>query len=404
NDLTLRASYGQTGNQGIGSYASLSKLAVYNYAFNGSVQTGLADDVFAGPANPELKWETTNAYNAGIDLGLMQGKFNVHIDAYLKRTNDLLQFITTPASTGFQRQLRNSGSVENKGIEIALDAAIVNKKDFQWKSSFNISFNRNKIISLGGDIKEQFASNISTRDAPFIQRANLPIGALYGYVEDGYFDNEAEVRGSLVYNNQPLNIIRRMIGEIKYKNFDNDPTSISVTDRVVIGDVNPDYTFGFTNNFKYKNFDISIFINGVQGNDIVNMNTVWNANIGTSKNVLLSMLQGAWKEGADNTNATAPKPIRQFWRTLPFTRRFIEDGSFVRIKNVNIGYTLPTKVVRNINSIRVSLGVNNLYTFTNYSGYDPEINSYGDNPALFGVDLGGFPNSRTYNVSIKCNF
>lgn len=116
------------------------------------------------------------------------------------------------------------------------------------------------------------------------------------------------------------------------------------------------------------------------------------------------MLQGAWKEGADNTNATAPKPIRQFWRTLPFTRRFIEDGSFVRIKNVNIGYTLPTKVVRNINSIRVSLGVNNLYTFTNYSGYDPEINSYGDNPALFGVDLGGFPNSRTYNVSIKCNF
>ncbi len=404
NDLTLRASYGQTGNQGIGSYASLSKLAVYNYAFNGSVQTGLADDVFAGPANPELKWETTNAYNAGIDLGLMQGKFNLHIDAYLKRTNDLLQFITTPASTGFQRQLRNSGSVENKGIEIALDAAIVNKKDFQWKSSFNISFNRNRIISLGGDIKEQFASNISTRDAPFIQRANLPIGALYGYVEDGYFDNEAEVRGSLVYNNQPLNIIRRMIGEIKYKNFDNDPTSISVTDRVVIGDVNPDYTFGFTNNFKYKNLDISIFINGVQGNDIVNMNTVWNANIGTSKNVLLSMLQGAWKEGADNTNATAPKPIRQFWRTLPFTRRFIEDGSFVRIKNVNIGYTLPTKVVRNINSIRVSLGVNNLYTFTNYSGYDPEINSYGDNPALFGVDLGGFPNSRTYNVSIKCNF
>jgi len=403
-ELTLRASYGQTGNQGIGSYASLSKLAIYNYTFNGGIQTGLADDVYSGPANAQLKWETTTAYNAGLDLGLFKGRVNAHVDVYLKRTNDLLQYITTPASTGFQRQLRNSGSVENKGLEIALDATVVSHKDFQWKSSFNISFNRNKIISLGGDVKEQFASNISTRDAPFIQRAGLPIGTLYGYVEDGYFDNEAEVRSSLVYNGQPANIIRRMIGEVKYRNFDNDPTSISVNDRVVIGDVNPDYTFGFTNNFKYKSFDLSVFINGVQGNDIVNMNSVWNANIGTSKNVTLDMLNGAWKEGADNSNAIAPKPIRQFWRTLPFTRRFIEDGSFVRIKNVNLGYTLPAKLVKGINAIRVAVGVNNLYTFTKYTGFDPEINSYGDNPALFGVDLGGFPNSRTYNVTIKCNF
>ena len=403
-ELTLRASYGQTGNQGIGSYASLSKLAIYNYTFNGAVQTGLADDVYSGPANAQLKWETTNAYNAGLDLGLFNGRINAHVDVYLKRTNDLLQYITTPASTGFQRQLRNSGSVENKGLEIAMDATVINKKDFQWKTNFNISFNRNKIISLGGDVKEQFASNISTRDAPFIQRAGLPIGTLYGYVEDGYFDNEAEVRNSLVFNGQPLNIIRRMIGEVKYRNFDNDPSSISVTDRVVIGDVNPDYTFGITNNFKYKSFDLSIFINGVQGNDIVNMNSVWNANIGTSKNVTLDMFNGAWKEGADNSNALAPKPIRQFWRTLPFTRRFIEDGSFVRIKNINLGYTLPGKLVKGINAIKVSLGVNNLYTFTKYTGFDPEINSYGDNPALFGVDLGGFPNSRTYNFVIKCNF
>ena len=403
-ELTLRASYGQTGNQGIGSYASLSKLAVYNYSFNGAIQTGLADDVFSGPANSGLKWETTNAFNGGIDLGLFKGRINTHLDVYLKRTNDLLQYITTPASTGFQRQLRNSGSVENKGLEIAIDAIVLNKKDFQWKTSFNISFNRNKIISLGGDVKEQFASNISTRDAPFIQRAGLPIGTLYGYVEDGYFDNEAEVRNSLVYNGQPTNIIRRMIGEIKYRNFDNDPTSISVNDRVIIGDVNPDYTFGFTNNFKYRNFDLSIFINGVQGNDIVNMNSVWNANIGTSKNVTLDIFNGAWKEGSDNSNALAPKPIRQFWRTMPFTRRFIEDGSFVRIKNVNLGYTIPSRLVKSVNAIRLALGVNNLYTFTRYTGFDPEINSYGDNPALFGVDLGGFPNSRTYTFTVKCNF
>ncbi|NCU02984.1 MAG: TonB-dependent receptor, partial [Chitinophagaceae bacterium] len=328
----------------------------------------------------------------------------LHADVYLKRTNNLLQYITTPASTGFQRQLRNSGSVENKGLEVSLEGVIVKKADFQWKSLFNISFNRNKIISLGGDVKEQYASNISTRDAPFIQIAGQPIGALYGYVEDGYFDNEAEVRSSLVYANQPDAIIRRMVGEIKYKNLDNDPTSISISDRTIIGNVNPDYTFGFTNNFSYKNFDLSIFINGVQGNDIVNMNKMFNGNIGGSKNISDAMLAGAWAQGKDNAAATEPKAIRQFWRTMLFSRRFIEDGSFVRIKNITLGYTLPKTIIKGISSIRMSAGVNNLYTFTKYTGFDPEINSYGDNPALFGVDLGGYPNSRTFNFTLRCGF
>lgn len=403
-NLILRLSYGQTGNQGIGSYASLSKLAVYNYPFNGGLQTGLADDVYAGPANSSLKWETTTAYNAGLDLGIMQGRFNLHVDLYRKETNNLLQFITTPSSTGFQRQLRNSGSVENKGVELSLDGSLIRKKDFQWKSQFNIAFNRNKILSLGSGLEKQFAANISTRDAPFIQVAGQPIGALYGYLEDGYFDNEAEVRNNQVYTNQPANIIRRMIGEIKYKNLDNDPTSISLNDRTIIGDVNPDYTFGFTNNFTYRNFDISLFINGVQGNDVVNMNTAFNGNLGTSKNVSSEVMQGAWDDSKDNSNATGPKVERQFWRTLLFSKRFIEDGSFVRIKNLTIGYTVPGKLIKGVSSIRVSAGVNNLYTFTNYSGYDPEINSYGDNPALFGVDLGGYPNTRSFNLSIRCGF
>lgn len=403
-NLILRLSYGQTGNQGIGSYASLSKLAVYNYPFNGGLQTGLADDVYAGPANSSLKWETTTAYNAGLDLGIMQGRFNLHVDLYRKETNNLLQFITTPSSTGFQRQLRNSGSVENKGVELSLDGSLIRKKDFQWKSQFNIAFNRNKILSLGSGLEKQFAANISTRDAPFIQVAGQPIGALYGYLEDGYFDNEAEVRNNQVYTNQPANIIRRMIGEIKYKNLDNDPTSISLNDRTIIGDVNPDYTFGFTNNFTYRNFDISLFINGVQGNDVVNMNTAFNGNLGTSKNVSNEVMQGAWDDSKDNSNATGPKVERQFWRTLLFSKRFIEDGSFVRIKNLTIGYTVPGKLIKGVSSIRVSAGVNNLYTFTNYSGYDPEINSYGDNPALFGVDLGGYPNTRSFNLSIRCGF
>lgn len=401
-NLTTRLSFGRTGNQGIGAYASLAKLGVYNYPFNGTLQTGLADDVYAGPANADLKWETTSAYNAGIDMGLWKDRLNLHMDAYLKRTDDLLQYITTPGSSGFQRQLRNSGSVENKGIELALDAVIIKNADFQWKSLFNISFNRNRILSLGGDVKEQFASNISTRDAPFIQIAGMPIGAIFGYLEDGYFDNEAEVRSNPIYTNQPISIIRRMIGEIKYRDLDGDLSTMAATDRTFIGDVNPDYIFGFTNNFSYGKFDLSIFVNGVQGNDIVNMNSVWNANIGTSKNISETVLAGAWAQGKDNSIATGPKAIRQFWRTMLFSQRFIEDGSFVRVKNVTLGYTLPARAIRGVNNLRLSLGVNNLYTFTKYSGFDPEVNSYGDNPSLFGVDLGGYPNNRTFTFTLRC--
>ncbi len=403
-NLILRGSFGKTGNQGIGSYASLAKLAVYNYPFNGSVQTGLADDVFAGPANAGLRWETTTAYNGGLDLGILDGRINLRADIYYKRTDDLLQYLTTPASTGFQRQLRNSGSVENKGVELSLEAAVVRKSDFQWRSQFNISFNRNTILSLGDGITEQFANNISTRDAPFIQAVGRPIGALFGYVESGYYDNEAEVRNDPAYTNLPYNIIRRMVGEIKYRNFDGDPTSISISDRTYIGDVNPNFIFGFTNNFTYKNFDVSVLINGVQGNDIVNMNTMFNANLGGGKNTLYDVFAGAWAAGKDNCNATSPKAIRQFWRTVLFSNRFVEDGSFARLKNLTIGYTLPKKVIKGISSIRLALAGNNLYTLTNYSGYDPEINSYGDNPALFGVDLGGYPNNRSFNFSIRCIF
>ncbi|MDR6783820.1 TonB-linked SusC/RagA family outer membrane protein [Pedobacter africanus] len=403
NDLKLRLSYGQTGNQGIGSYASLAKLSVYNYVFGGAVQTGLANDLYSGPPNEKLKWETTTSYNAGLDLSMFNKRFNLQVDLYKKITDDLLQNLIIPSSTGFPTKLVNSGSIENKGLEVTLGGIVLKNKDFEWNSSFNIAFNRNKILSLSPDVTEQYGRNISTGDAPFIQTVGKPIGALYGYVEDGYYDNEAEVRSDPAYSGQGTAIILRTIGEIKYKNLDNDRTNISQTDRTFIGNVNPDYTFGFTNNFRYKRFDLSVFINGVQGNDIINMNTRFNGNLGTNKNITQETLDGAWAEGSDNTNATGPKVMRQFFRNQLFSRRFVEDGSFVRIKNVTCSYQLPLNS-KIINSLRVSLAVSNLYTFTNYSGYDPEINSYGDNPALFGVDLGGYPNARTYHLSLRCNF
>ena len=402
-DLKFRLSYGQTGNQGIGSYASWSKLKVYKYPLNGVLQTGYADDYYAGPANPDLKWETTSSYNAGIDIGFFNNRLNLHIDGYTKDTKDLLQYVTTPPSSGFPKKLVNAGAVKNKGIELALDAVAVQRKDFKWASSFNISFNRNEVTSLGADVEQQYAGNISTGDAPFIQKVGHPIGAVYGWVEDGYYDNEAEIRNDPQHSNVNAAAIKNLLGEVKYKNLDGDPTSIGDNDRTFIGNVNPDYTFGFTNNFSYKNFDLSIFINGVQGNDIINMNSRYIGNLGQNQNITQAMYDGAWREGNNNIDATGPKILHGFSRNLKFTRRFIEDGSFVRIKNITLGYNVKTKIA-GIQGLRISAGVNNLYTFTNYTGYDPEINSYGDNPSLFGVDLGGYPNSRTVNLSVRCNF
>ena len=269
----LRTSYGRTGNQGIGAYATLSKLVPYPYTFDGTVVNGYADDYYAGPGNENLKWETTDQYDAGLDLGFFQNRISFHADVYYKRTHDLLQNITIPPSTGFSTQLVNRGEVENKGLELSLNAVAVNNKSFNWNLSGNISFNRNKIISLGGGVQEQFATRINTNgDQPFIQKVGQPIGALYGYVEQDIYKNEAEVRSDPVMAGQPDAIIARTVGEIRYKDLDHDG-AITPKDQTLIGNVNPKFTFGLTNNFTYKDFDMNILIQGVYGNDIINMNT-----------------------------------------------------------------------------------------------------------------------------------
>ncbi|HEY6082644.1 MAG TPA: hypothetical protein VIU45_04245, partial [Chitinophagaceae bacterium] len=350
-------------------------------------------------------WQTTRSINLGVDMGFLNNRLNVHVDVYRKRTVDLLQNITIPPSTGFPSFLENSGSVQNKGLEFVLEGDIIKTNDFTWSTNFNISFNRNTILSLSDtSVTKQFAGNISTGYAPFIQAVGHPIGAIYGYVEDGYYDNEAEVRADPYYATQPDNIISRTVGEIKYKNLDGIP-GVTAGDRTFIGDVNPKYTFGITNDFSYKNWQLSVFVNSSQGNDIINLTTFFLARNVGDENILQSMYDGAWAagKGQANANATWPKIEKQNWRNYFFSRRFVEDGSYVRIKNITLSYAVPTKVM-GISGLRLSLAVNNAYTFTKYSGYDPEMNGFGENPALYGVDLGGYPVARTYNFTINCIF
>lgn len=405
-DLKLRAGYGQVGSVSLPAYASLDKLTTANYPLGGSVATGYANDYYSGPANPNLKWETTRSVNLGVDFGFFNNRLTATIDVYRKKTVDLLQSITIPLSTGYSSMYVNSGSIQNKGLEITIQGDVIRKKNFTWNTNFNIAFNRNKILSLGSDttLKQQFAGNISTNYAPYIQKPGHAIGELYGYVENGYYDNEAEVRADPAYASQGDAIIRRTVGEIKYAHPNGGSGALTTSDRTFIGNVNPKYTFGFTNNVSYKNWDVSLFISGSIGNDIINLTSYFlTRNVGY-QNVLEDMYYNSWTAGKDNSKAKYPKIEKQSWRTYYFSRRFIEDGSYVRIKNLQVGYTLPKNLIKNVSNIRLAVSANNLYTFTHYSGYDPEMNGFGTDPAKYGVDLGGYPVSRTYNVSLRCNF
>ncbi|MFD1629459.1 SusC/RagA family TonB-linked outer membrane protein [Pseudopedobacter beijingensis] len=400
-EAKMRFSYGRTGNQAINSYQSLSKLIPYNYTLEGKLSSGYADDVWAGPANENLKWETTDQFNAGADVGLLNNKIRFNVDLYYKKTFDLLQNIVTPGSTGFTFALQNVGSIQNKGIEFSLTTTPISSKDFLWNIGGNIAFNRNKILDIG-DVEHQFANSVKfNNDLPFIQKAGLPVGALYGYIEDGIFRNEAEVRAHPFYANQSEAIIKRTVGEIRYRDITPDGV-LTDKDRGVIGDVNPDFTYGFTTDFHYKKLDLSIFIQGVKGGDVISMNTLYLSNVGAYNNVTKDIYNNRWTP-ENWEHATNPKAEVQYWRTFNFSRRFVEDGSYIRLKNVNVGYTFNINK-RIIEKARVFVVGSNLLTITNYSGFDPDVNGYGENPALRGVDLGGYPNSRTVNFGVQCIF
>lgn len=398
----LRLSYGRTGNQGISAYQTMTQLTTANYAYNGSLSSGYADNYWSGPGNNLLKWETTDQYDMGLDLGFLQNRINFHLDGYYKKTRDLLQYLTIPSSTGFGTEMVNSGAVTNRGLEITLNAIAINGQDFKWNIGGNFSINRNKITALGYGNTIQYATRINTNgDQPFVEMVGKPIGTLYGYVENGIYKNEAEVRTDPWYANQPDAIIKRAVGEVRYKDVNGDG-SFTSSDKTIIGDVNPKFTYGFTSDFSYKHFDLSFLIQGVYGNDIINMNHYFLFNMGDYDNVLQDQWNNRWT--FDNwQHATAPKAENQYWRQTYFTRRFIENGSYVRLKNVTLSYTVPLNV-KWMNSLKCYLSGTNLLTLTKYKGFDPDINGYGNDPTRRGVDMGGYPGSKTFTLGVQCQF
>ncbi len=399
-NLKFRLSYGKTGNQGIGSYRTIAQASVANYPYNSSISSGAALVTWRGPADTELKWETTDQYNAGIDFGFFDNRLMFTIDYYHKKTYDLLQQVKIPSSTGFSNRLTNSGEVTNDGLELTLTYDVIRTGDFRWNFNANMGFNKNAIHGLNGD---QYANTLwYGADNVFIQRNGCPIGAIFGYVEDGFYDNEAEVRADPQFTNASAATVKAKIGEIKYVDFNGDG-QITEADRVIIGDTNPKVVWGWTNNFSYKNFNLSFMFQGSHGNDLFNGN-LQDIKLGNIGNIPQDAYDHRWT--AENAAAAEwPKASSGYERNFLISNRYVEDGSYIKLKNINLSYNWyhPFKST-GVERIQFSFGATNVFTITDYSWYDPDVNAFGSDSSRRGVDIYSYPASRTFTFGLNVTF
>lgn len=391
-DLKIRLSYGRTGNAEVPLYQSLFKLGTtgnFDYVFNNSRAVGIGAQ---GIPNPDLKWENTESYNAGLDFGVFNNRLNFNVDAYYKLTSDLLLGRTIPASSGFSSFFGNFGQVENKGLEFGLTGVIVNRNDFTWNVSSNISFNRNKLVKLDGNQTQIIPAENSGGNAAFsnnsVLRIGEPVGSFFGYVFDGIWQKTDNIATSHMPSSIP--------GNSRYKDVNGD-NKLTDADRVIIGNPNPDFIYAFSTNMTYKKFDMSLFMQGVQGNQVFNVVSRLLETAGGGGNQRAEMVNRWTPTNPSNSYIVASRSQR-----LPQSNKFIEDGSFLRLKNISVGYTI---VQKSQSKIRLYFSANNLFTITKYWGFDPEVNTAGQSDVTnYGIDNGGFPVAKSLIAGLQLTF
>ncbi len=369
-ELKLKLSYGLTGNDNIGAFRSLN---VYS---GGANYYGAPGTVPGQIANPDIKWETTSNTNVGLNLGLFKNRILFSADFYYNHTKDLLLFRVLPGSSGFTTYADNIGELENKGMELDLNTENFTG-NFKWTSNFNISFNRNKILELYGD---KPSSPEGRGNNTLIE--GEPIGVFYMYKSLGVDPSS---------------------GELVFEDVNGDRV-IGDEDRQIVGDPNPDFTGGFNNMFSYKNISMDIFIQFAYGNEIFNGVRQYAENMTISNDNQLVTVKDRWQEPGDITYIPKAGVPSNNW----VSSHYIEDGSYLRLKRIAINYDLPQKYIEKlggyINSLRIYLRGQNLYTLTPYSGMDPEVNYSGISNVVRGVDFFTYPQVRTYTLGIKMNF
>lgn len=403
NDLKFRIGWGMTGNQGISAYQT---FANYGPTLYGNLDEGTSIGfVPLNVSNPNLKWETTKQLNFGLDFGLWKNRVTGTLDIYDKQTDDLLLNQPLGPSSGFTSLLVNRGSINNKGVELALSGTLINKNDFSIDLGGNIAFNKSKIQNLGGSSEDIYINgtlenrvfyrgqNISTGNY-FRAPANIfmegeQIGLFYGYETDGIYQTEDDITVS-----------GAQAGDVRIVDQDGDDT-ITEADRTLIGNPNPDFVYGGYLNMNYKRLSLSVQINGVYGNEIVNGNLI---QLGTAEgrtaNVLSEAYNNAWRPDAQSNSYPRVGYLGESGSPA-ITDRIIEDGSFLRISNITLGYDIPVEKTNVFSSANVYVSGMNLFTFTDYSGYNPEITNFMNNGNVVGVDWNGFPNAQTIMLGLN---
>lgn len=377
-DLKVRGSFGITGNSGaISPYQSLATVGPgSSYNFGDTYSTGLAP---TGIANPDLKWERSTQVNIGFDLSILDDRISLVADYYQKRTEDLLYTKIIPISSGYGSIIGNFAELQNKGLELAVSAVLIDR-EFKWDLSGNISFNRNKVLGLDGDVDEEFVNSYS------VVAVGQPLGVFKTYVFDGIYQTGEDI----------LPGSGSRTGGTKVKDVNGDG-SISNADQVITGNPNPNYVFGISNSMNYKGFDLNFFISGSIGNDLYNVSRYTLENPLGNRNVLAGL--------ADRWSPTNPSQeyVSGFQGgRLPISDRFLEDGSFVRLKNISLGYTFPK--LKGFQKARVYVSGNNLFTITDYTGFDPEVNSYGGSNTAIGIDNLVYPVAKSFLAGIQLSF
>jgi len=413
-DGKLRLSYGKTGNNRVSDFAYLSVITLpigSSYVINNNYVRG--SNVTA-IGNPDLKWETTAQTNLGIDLSFLKSRLNVTADVYRKTTRDLLLYANLPLSLGYDNAFKNIGSVQNDGLEFTINTVNVKGRNFTWNTNFNISFYKNKVLQLAEN-QNSFTSTIPwdynyTGIPAYSAQVGQPLGLMYGYIWDGVYQysdfNRTTNGGYILKDNVPTNGNTRALiqpGDIKYKDINGDKV-VDANDYTVIGRGLPIHTGGFTNNFRYKGFDLGIFFQWSYGNDILDANEmVFNGNSLNRTNLnQFASYDNRWTPTNQTSNIPRVKGIPS---NSPYSSRYVEDGSYIRLKTLNFGYSLPASFLKRakMKEFRIWLACQNLFTWTKYPGMDPEVNTYAS--ALTpGFDYSAYPRARTYTLGANISF
>ena len=394
-DLKFRVSWGITGSTAVDPYQTLNTLIAFRTAFNDQLYIGYAPSS-PNLANPDLKWETTSQIDAGFDLGLIQNRLSITFDYYYKKTKDLLANSPLPFSSGFSSVVKNIGKIENKGIELGLNAKLLNNA-FRWDVNANISKNKSKVLELSGG-SDVFGATIPQPLAVPVNlvRVGEPVGVFYGYLEDGLDAN----------------------GAIKFKDLDG-VAGITNADRTIIGDPNPDFFYNFGSTMGYKNFELNALFQGVEGADIFNVNaTAVGNSFYFGENQLKEVYNNHWSASKPDPNAKYPKISAK--TLFKESDRFVEDGSFLRLKNIQLAYNFPVSLLgaKWVKGLQLYVSGQNLWTSTKYSWYDPEVNTRGTaisnlsnsnsqttlpsgNSISNGIDNAGYPNVKMYTFGAR---